>query len=313
MQYGGYSSYFSKEESFRLEFHCLPRSWVLPLSKNRSPELIFLPQGRAGLASCLDTQHRKAPPSKFTFPCLLSSLLSELGPPSQGLLPDEEVPSPAQRPKGSREHWGIVWPEPLGRLGAAEEEVLILSFWAGRAAALRLSVPPSAVPASPWEGRTSGAGGGSRQPELPRQALGSRRDDPDPDRPASGLPRIRRPPRRPPFLCSIASAFPSSTLQGGGPPPSPLCPEPAGLPECRAYSAALSSSLPPRNGSLEPSSATQPPLPPTGPSGCPSTSMAGGLLRGHLVLLRECSVPREAPGLKFHLSSHELCALKVLG
>lgn len=182
MQYSGYSSYFSKEESFRLEFHCLPRSWVLPLSKNRSPELIFLPQGRAGLASCLDTQHRKAPPSKFTFPCLLSSLLSELGPPSQDLLPDEEVPSPAQRPKGSREHWGIVWPEPLGRLGAAEEEVLILSFWAGRAAALRLSVPPSAVPASPWEGRTSGAGGGSRQPELPRQALGSRRDDPDPDR-----------------------------------------------------------------------------------------------------------------------------------
>lgn len=120
-----------------------------------------------------------------------------------------------------------------------------MSFWAGRAAALRLSVPPSAVPASPWEGRTSGAGGGSRQPELPRQALGSRRDDPAPDRACLRPASIRRPPRRPPFLCSIASAFLSSTLQGGGPPPSPLCPEPAGLPECRAYSAALPPSLPP--------------------------------------------------------------------
>ena len=129
----------------------------MPLSKNRSPEFIFLPQSWVGLASCLNTQHQRTPSSKFIlfyvsfpFPLGLTELLSELGSPatSQGLLPDEEVPSPASRPKGSREHWGIVQSEPLGRL-AAQEEMLILSCWAGQTAALRLSTLHSTLPASP--------------------------------------------------------------------------------------------------------------------------------------------------------------------
>lgn len=135
------------------------------LSKNKSPEFIFLPQNWVGLASCLDTQHQRTPSSKFTlfhvsfpFPMVLTELLSELGSPatSQGLLPgplpDEEVPSPASRPEGSREHWGIVQSEPLGRL-TTQEEMLILSSWAGQTVAIRLSTLHSTLPASPGRGR----------------------------------------------------------------------------------------------------------------------------------------------------------------
>lgn len=180
--------YFSNEASFRLKFHCLLRNRILPLSKNRSPELIFLPQNWVGLASCLGTQHQRTPSSKFAlfhvsslFPVGLTELLSELGFPdtSRGLLPDEEVPSPAQRPKDSREHWGIVQSEPLGRL-AAKKEVLILSCWASQAAALRLSILHS----QPWQrdvlGQSlggvgaggAGRGGGGLSARTSRTALG---------------------------------------------------------------------------------------------------------------------------------------------
>lgn len=43
VQSSGHSNYFGKEVSFSFKFHCLLRSRVLPLSKNRSSELIFLP------------------------------------------------------------------------------------------------------------------------------------------------------------------------------------------------------------------------------------------------------------------------------
>lgn len=127
--------YFGKEASLRFKFHCLRRSRVLPLSKNRSPEFIFLLQGWAGLASCLDTHGRTPHPSSHF------STSSSLPPQSWAPPPSPRVssqmrkcpPGPAQCPKGYREHWGIVRPEPLGHREAAEEEVLILSCWAGGA------------------------------------------------------------------------------------------------------------------------------------------------------------------------------------
>lgn len=96
------------------------------------------------------------PMQAHTFPRLLSStrrapLRAGLPDPPRALLPEEEVPGPAQRVKGSREYWGIVWPGPLGCHKAAEEEVLFLSCWASWA--LGLSVLPSTLPASPQGGQ----------------------------------------------------------------------------------------------------------------------------------------------------------------
>lgn len=149
------SGYFSKGASFRFKFHCLLRNRVLPLSKNRSP--VYFPSPGLGRSGFLLRYTWEDSPSKLTlfhvFSPLPAELLSELDSPTapRGLLPEEEVPGPAQSVKGSREYWGIVWPGPLGCHKAAEEEVLFLSCWAGWA--LGLSVLPSTLPASPQGGQ----------------------------------------------------------------------------------------------------------------------------------------------------------------
>ena len=121
VQSGGY---FGKEASFRFKFHCLLRNRVLSLSKNRSPEFIFLLQGWAGLASCLDTHGRTPHPgSHFSTSSVLCPQSSSGGwaPPQplspQGLLPEEEVPSPAQRHEAPGNTGGLCSPSPLATTG----------------------------------------------------------------------------------------------------------------------------------------------------------------------------------------------------
>ena len=171
------SGYFSKGVSFRFKFHCLLRNRVLPLSKNRSP--VYFPSPGLGRSGFLLRYTWEDSPSKLTlfhvFSPLPAELLSELGSPSapRGLLPEEEVPGPAQHAKGSREYWGIVQPGSLGYHKAAEEEVLFLSCRAGRA--LGLSVLPSTLPARPQGGQWP------RQPELPEQPPQGRWNDAGPN------------------------------------------------------------------------------------------------------------------------------------
>ena len=150
---------FSKEASFRFKFHCLLRNRVLPLSKNRSPEFIFLLQGWAGLASCLDTHRRTPHPgSHFSTSSVLcpqssSGSWAPLQPPSpQGLLPEKEVPSPAMRRKAPGNTGGLCSLSPLVTMGLPGRKCLFwVAGWPGWA--LRLSVLPITLPAIPRGGQ----------------------------------------------------------------------------------------------------------------------------------------------------------------
>lgn len=304
----------------------------MPLSKNRSPERIFLPRDWAGLASCLYTQHQKTPPSTFTLFHVSSQ--SWVLPP-EASSQRRKCPAQPSAPKAPGNTGGLSSQSPLAALGCGGGNAYFeLLGWPGSSPQTfhpRQHTANQAPRGRCW-GRTSSRGW-SRQPELPERPLRSRWDNPDTSEICMGS---GGPPECPVPICYAAHITLCMLLTlsylhlvqhhhhlsllrilGTGPVAFP----PSGCLAAHVvrsqfslsavtHSAFLSPCLP------EPSSWSLPlqrdlPFLQPDPSWLSQHPYGRGF-RGHLLPPREGSIPGEALGLRFNFSSHHSCALKVL-